>query len=119
MRRYILNAQREPVPEPDFLAYAMWMNAAWEADPPLVVVAKTKIRRGLEVSTVFLGINHNWSDRGPPVLFETMVFRKGVGVECRRTSTWIEAAVEHERMVAFVKGSNVVRLPASTKKVVN
>lgn len=29
---------------------------------------------GLWVSTVFLGIDHNHTGRGPPILFETMVF---------------------------------------------
>lgn len=28
----------------------------------------------LKVSTVFLGLDHNFSDEGPPVLWETMVF---------------------------------------------
>ena len=30
------------------------------------------------VSTVFLGVNHNFSEDGPPILFETMVFDKAV-----------------------------------------
>jgi len=30
--------------------------------------------RRILVSTVFLGIDHNWSDQGPPILWETMVF---------------------------------------------
>lgn len=31
---------------------------------------------GLLVSTVFLGLDHNFFGQGPPVLWETMVFRK-------------------------------------------
>ena len=29
---------------------------------------------GMEVSTVWLGLNHNWFPTGPPLIFETMVF---------------------------------------------
>ena len=29
------------------------------------------------VSTVFLGLDHNWSRTGPPILWETLVFGKG------------------------------------------
>lgn len=29
---------------------------------------------GMKVSTIFLGIDHNWSNEGPPIVFETMVF---------------------------------------------
>jgi len=28
------------------------------------------------ISTVFLGINHNFSPSGPPIIFETMIFVK-------------------------------------------
>ena len=35
----------------------------------------TSINGEVEVSTVFLSIDHNWQDPGgPPILFETMVF---------------------------------------------
>ena len=30
--------------------------------------------RAITVSTVFLGINHNFLENGPPILFETMLF---------------------------------------------
>lgn len=49
----------------------------------------------LSVSTVFLGIDHNFSQEGPPLLFETMVF----GLEdemCYRTATLDEALDMHK-----------------------
>jgi hypothetical protein len=65
------------------------------------------------VSTVFLGINHRFGQDGPPLLFETMVFRDvpdtskfgdGQGWsddgDMDRYSTWDEALAGHERMVA-------------------
>jgi len=41
------------------------------------ILAKTELEINNEkvrVSTVFLNLNHNYSDQGPPVLFETMIF---------------------------------------------
>lgn len=37
------------------------------------VVGKSEVGR-YEVSTVFLGLDHNYSDKGDPLVFETMVF---------------------------------------------
>lgn len=66
-------------------------------------VAKTVVSEDVMVSTMFLGVDHSFDD-GPPVLFETMVFRDGVGVECERYSTWEEAEAGHTRMVETVSG---------------
>jgi hypothetical protein len=50
------------------------------------------------VSTVFLGIDHNYSLEGPPVLFETMIFVDGPLSEFQeRYCTWEEAKRGHER----------------------
>ena len=48
------------------------------------------------VSTVFLGIDHNFSGSGAPILFETMVFSDGDGIETHRCCTWDEALAMHE-----------------------
>lgn len=50
------------------------------------------------VSTVFLGLDHSWVDTGPPIVFETMVFRDGNGEECFRYSTWQEAMEGHGKV---------------------
>jgi hypothetical protein len=54
------------------------------------------------VSTVFLGINHNFFGNGPPILFETMVFIAGDGGDCERYSTWDEAAEGHRKWVNMI-----------------
>lgn len=68
-------------------------------------VAKTEIelagQKGL-VSTVFLGIDHNYSGEGPPLLFETMVFL-GDGNDddyCDRHATRAEAEAGHAAALA-------------------
>ena len=54
------------------------------------------------VSTVFLGIDHNFLEEGPPHLFETMIFKAGSNQDlyCERYATWDEAVEGHERAVA-------------------
>lgn len=51
------------------------------------------------VSTVFLGLDHNWGE-GPPLVFETMVFRDGNGDDCQRYSTWLQAMEGHRKVCA-------------------
>lgn len=66
---------------------------------------------GFKVSTVFLGLDHNFSMIGPPRLYETMVFQlkddgsmtsaeeKGFNRYC----TWAEAELGHEEIVQELK----------------
>lgn len=57
---------------------------------------------GVEVSTVFLGLNHNYGE-GEPILFETLVFGGPLDGEMERYSTWDEAKAGHAAMVERVK----------------
>lgn len=61
------------------------------------------------VSTVFLGINHRWSE-GPPLIFETMIFGpEGWGEEyCERYSTEVQALAGHDQALAYVQGLPMV-----------
>ncbi len=55
------------------------------------------------ISTVFLGIDHNYFG-GKPLLFETMVFNApGNDIYCERYSTWIEAEEGHKKAIQWVK----------------
>lgn len=65
-------------------------------------IALTRLWHGARVSTVWLGIDHNFSnDDGPPLIFETMVFggRDGGDLDCERYSTFAEAYAGHLTMV--------------------
>lgn len=55
------------------------------------------------VSTVWLGLDHNYGD-GPPILFETMVFGEAdwADQDCKRYSTEAEALAGHAEMVTLV-----------------
>lgn len=57
------------------------------------------------LSTVFLWIDHSFSDEGPPVLFETMLFMDGnfSDLFCRRYCTWDEALAGHEEKAKEIR----------------
>lgn len=63
-------------------------------------VALTRIPPGLRVSTIFLGVDHNFLGQAAPVLFETMVFddygeSTANGCGMRRYCTWAQAEDGH------------------------
>lgn len=53
------------------------------------------------ISTVWLGIDHNFGEIGSPIIFESMVFNKEnfIDIACRRYSTKEEAVVGHAELV--------------------
>jgi hypothetical protein len=66
-----------------------------------VRVAETTLADGTWISTVWLGLDHQF-DAGPPLIFETMVFPSPgelVDRECERYSTEAEALAGHDAMV--------------------
>ena len=50
----------------------------------------------VRVSTVFLGIDHNYNPDKGPMLFETMIFGGALDQWQWRYSTWEEAEVTHK-----------------------
>lgn len=58
-------------------------------------VAKDFPREGVEVSTIFLTMDHAYSSGGPPILFETMIFGGPLDEEQWRYCTWAEAELGH------------------------
>lgn len=63
---------------------------------------------GHQVSTVFLGLDHNHTGRGRPILFETMVMFNHEDRDfkslnflniCKRCCTWDEAVDQHSNIV--------------------
>ena len=77
----------------DLMTWSHWFENAENR-----VVAKTQVGNCV-VSTVCLGIDHNFMRDGRPLLFETMVFVDGNDEDCWRSSTWAEAVAQHERVV--------------------
>lgn len=69
---YILNEKGQPVIEPDLFKWAHWMQDSERH------VGDEEIGP-YRISTVFLGLDHNFSNKGGPVFWETMVFKRGDG----------------------------------------
>jgi hypothetical protein len=89
--KYVLDG-KTPVPA-DLMTWAKWFETADR------IVAKDQFGEVL-ISTVFLGINHQWGD-GPPLIFETMIFGGAHDQHQTRASSWDEAEQQHAEAVAM------------------
>lgn len=58
----------------------------------------------IEISTVFLGLDHNHHG-GTPLLFETMVFKGPLDGHQWRCTTWEQAESQHESVAALVRAA--------------
>src|SRR6266481_6098484 len=95
---YILDGSGNPIFEPDVIKWAQWFEKT-----ECRRVAKERIGDS-EISTVFLGLDHNFGAEGPPVLWETMVFGgKLNGEEDRCGGSREQAEAMHQAMVQRVK----------------
>lgn len=84
------------------LTFEQWLERTKAGDRDERRVAETTLENGYWVSTVYMGLNHQYGD-GPPLIFECMVFSKKRGVsdlDCDRYSTEAEAKAGHEAMCA-------------------
>lgn len=90
--KYILEGKKA-VPA-DLMTWAAWFEKADRR------VAFTTIGFS-SVSTVFLGLDHQWGD-GPPLLFETLVTGGPMSDDMERYSTWQEAEAGHREIVERV-----------------
>lgn len=81
--------------------------AEWESiDESRKIVEKTNIGT-IQVSTVFLGLDHSMSfqNPGPPVLFETMIFGGKEDSFQNKYCTWDEAVKGHKEACDIVLAS--------------
>jgi hypothetical protein len=97
--KYILDENDNPIPEPDLMKWAKSFQKGSR------LVAKDEIGDVL-ISTVFLGLDHNFGQSGPPILWETIVFGGAHDQDCDRCAgTRADAMAMHGRMLAKVAGS--------------
>ena len=81
------------------------------------------------VSTVWLGLNHQFSPHGPPLIFETMVFLKSqrddvedrglADIDVVRYATEEEAQKGHDAMVLLVSATSVEEPPYGDSEAEN
>ena len=98
--KYILKGKKV-VPEYDLMKWGKWFETAERH------VADTKIGK-VRVSTVFLGLDHNWG-MGKPILFEMMVFGGKHDQYQERYHTWEEAERGHQKALKMVKDPSLNR----------
>jgi len=99
-RGYYILDEHHNTKQVSLLEWGRWLERADTR------VAYTKFECGVWISTVFLGLDHRFGDKGPPLLFETMVFEmtmEGGGDEMWRYSTWDDAETGHKAIVRRVK----------------
>lgn len=112
--RYILGADgKTPVPAGDLIewakAYENRKKGACGPSPGAswAQVDRTQVSGGVYVSTVFLGLDHRFTnmEHGAPIVFETMIFG-GVHDEWQdRCCTWDEAEALHAKAVRLAETS--------------
>lgn len=118
VRAYVLDAHGEPLRCDDPQVWADWYERASqdrsrilaqdldEGDPAVPV----------QVSTVFLALDHNWSPHGPPILWETMVFGGPLDGETERYSSRDTALAGHQAMCQRVSAIHSGAPPCTTDR---
>ncbi len=94
-RHYVLDEDNLPLPVEDVIVWARWFETADRK------VANDYIG-AVQVSTVFLGLDHNWQD-GAPLLWETMIFGGPRDGDCERYASRAAALDGHARALALVR----------------
>lgn len=96
MNPYYVLEGHTPVPVKDVTEWAMQFEQIDRT------VKRTTLPDGTYISTVFLGVDHSYSDDGVPILFETMVFGGEHNEYQERYATWDEAEAGHERAIQMI-----------------
>lgn len=97
---YVLNARGEPVPEPDPRKWGRWLEEHGEDR----VLARSDVA-GTVVSTVFLGLDHQYA-HGPPILWETLIVAGKHRGYMQRYTTEYAALNGHSHIVRRLKSGD-------------
>jgi len=108
---YRINDEKDCVVECNAEEYIKWSQ---QDEGKIRLIAQEDVGK-VWISTVFLGLDHNYTQDGPPIVFETMVFArdeedKSINydeLEMKRYSTVQEAKDGHELMVELCRDKYV------------
>jgi hypothetical protein len=93
---YMLDADGTPRRCDDVMTWARWFETADRT------IAQDRDEApgapAVCVSTVFLGLDHDWFGPGPPILWETLVFGGPLDGEMKRYRSRDDAIVGHQEM---------------------
>jgi len=108
--KYILKGKRVYQCK-DLLEWGDWLEKAKGKR----IVKQDFLPNGYYVSTVFLGLDHNLTGKGKPLLFETMIFDHLIegkhDLYQYRYSTWKEAMQGHIRTKGEYQNKDLYRVP--------
>lgn len=102
MKMYVLDENKNIRIETNHRIWNRWFKVFENRRVGMDILNKGKENETL-ISTVFLGIDHNWYG-GEPLLFETMIFGGKHDGYQNRTSSWQDAMSCHEYVLKLVKG---------------
>ena len=68
-----------------------------------------------EISTVYLGLDHNFEIDGPPLIYETMVFGGTLSGEQKRYPNRHAALAGHDQLAAEVRDLESLDLPPQAR----
>lgn len=99
---YVLDEERQPLAIDDVVAWGDWFATSKDRQ-----IADDKDEDGgdVRVSTVFLGLDHNFGASGPPILYETMVFGGPYDGSQERYATRDDAIAGHQRWCSRVSAA--------------
>lgn len=115
---YTLDDSLRPVACDDLDAYMEWhssmpLSAGWYQRKTGLgfVLSRDEVAPGIEVSTVFLAINHDFLGEGEPILWETMVFAKDWdGLYQDRYTAHADAVAGHTRVCRLIASEGLEAL---------
>jgi hypothetical protein len=112
VKHYILEGTESKAPKAvDLITWAQWMETFENRRIALDTIG------GITVSTVFLGVDHNFSGEGGPILFESLVTAKYLDepdsvteqeLETVRYRTYEEAVKGHSALVLQAKATRAI-----------
>ena len=101
MTFWILDAEWNPIPTEDAITWGVWFETAHRT-----IAQDIDERQGgdptVRVSTVFLGLDHNFGAGGPPILWESLVFGGPHDGLMRRYATREAALAGHQALCELV-----------------
>jgi hypothetical protein len=103
--RYILDEHGQPVPCDDLMEWGRFMANIDRRRVAQDMDEGDESGAHVRVSTVFLGLDHNFFGDGPPVLWETLVFGGLLDGEMDRYTSLAAAFEGHQEICARVRAT--------------
>lgn len=92
-KHYILDADNNVI-ETDLITWAIWLDNLGNR-----TVGYTEITSECFISTVFMGLDHRFHGKGPPIVFETMIFGGPLDQHTWRYASYDDADTGHKAAV--------------------